>query len=235
MGEHSQEADERSTPPPGVVVLPGYLSARDPSRALRVGPHGMPREHVEQVQRDRLIDAFVQVVAERGYESAGIKVICKRAGVAFNTFYELFESKEQLFLAAYERGVAILFHEARAASLTGEMTWEERVRAGLEVILRTLAHNPDYAKFHAIEIHKAGAEAQERVDETFESAFRLFDNSPVASVVGMPTEHLGPLVIGGIYTRMYFYIRIGRTADLPELLPVLTRFVLTAFTLRDDR
>jgi hypothetical protein len=82
-GSEEATSDEAYAP----VVLPGTRSPLDPSRALKVGGHGQPREHVRQVQRDRLIDGFVQVVTEQGYDAAGIKSICRRAGVAFNTFY----------------------------------------------------------------------------------------------------------------------------------------------------
>ncbi len=211
------------------VVLPGYRSALDPSRALAVGPHGQPREYVAQVQRDRLIDAFVQVVAERGYESAGVKVICKRAGVAYGTFYELFESKEQLFLAAYDAGVEILLSAARDAPIAADAGMRERVEAGLGAILHALADNALFARFFAVEIHKAGPLAQDRIDETFENAFRLYAKSQLAASADLPIEHVGPLIIGGAYTRIYFYIRHNRTAELPDLLPVLTSFILFDF------
>ncbi|KAA1416334.1 TetR/AcrR family transcriptional regulator [Nocardioides humilatus] len=229
--------DERGTAAAGgnradlpPVVLPGYRSARDPSRALAVGPHKLPREHVSQVQRDRLLDAFVQVVAEHGYESAGVKAICKRAGVAFTTFYDLFESKEQLFLAAYDAGIAILIDSVRNAPAPADPDdLRARVESGLGAILNALADNPLFARFFAVEIHKAGAEAQDRVDETFEQAFSLFARSKLAANHHTPADDVGPLVIGGAYMRIYFYIRAGRTAELPDLLPVLTSFVLFDF------
>lgn len=212
------------------VVLPGFHSALDPSRALAVGPHGLPREHVAQVQRDRLIDAFVQVVAERGYESAGVKAICKRAGVAYTTFYDRFESKDQLFLAAYDDGIKALFSAARDAAMAADQTSAKApVLAGIASILHALADNPRFARFFAVEIHKAGPLAQERVDATFEKAFRLYAISGIAAPIRMSLEDAGPLVIGGAYTRIYFYIRNGRTAELPELLDVLASFVLFDF------
>jgi len=49
---------------------------------LKVGGHGQPRKYVRQVQRDRLIDGFVQVVAEDGYDAAGIN---RKTAIAYDT------------------------------------------------------------------------------------------------------------------------------------------------------
>jgi len=212
------------------VVLPGLEQPRDPARALKVGPHGMPREEVERNQRERLIDAFVQLVALEGYEAAGVKTTCQRAGVSYNAFYEHFGTKDALYLAAYDAGVVALFTEAqRVTDNSRDEPWAARVEAGLGSFLGTLTDNPLFARFFTVEIHKASTAVQRRVDEVFEESFRLVGRADRAADIGLPAEHLGPLVIGGIYTRIYFYIRTGRTAELMDLLPVLTRFVLIAF------
>lgn len=218
------------------VVLPGYKSPKDPSRRLKVGAHGIPRQEIESIQRERLIDAFVQIVARDGYEAAGVKAVCVQAGVSFQAFYRLFgtqgaKGKEALFIEAYNAGVVILFAAARRSSLADEnMKWPARVEAGLGAFLDALADNPLFAQFFTVEVHKAGYNVQSRVDEVFEAAFKLFGRSKVAADMKVPAEHLGPLIIGGIYTRIYFYIRTGRTSELPDLLPILTNYVLTAFT-----
>jgi hypothetical protein len=42
-------------------------------------------------------------------------------------------------------------------------------------------------------------------------------------------DELMPLVIGGVFTRLYFHILEGRTRELPELLEELTYFALLPF------
>jgi AcrR family transcriptional regulator len=230
MGQHS-DTEQGGTDAGGPsLVLPGYRPPRDPARALKVGPHGMPREEVETIQRERLIDAFVQIVGDQGYEAAGVKAICARAGVGLNTFYALFESKEQLFLSAYDAGAELLFAHIRSHSLAGDDSWERQVELGLDSFLQAMADNPLYARFCTVEVQKAGPEVQERVVRMFETAFAFLGKAQIASAEDLPSEHLGPLIIGGVYTRIYFYIRAGRTAELPDLLPALTAFVLSAFT-----
>jgi AcrR family transcriptional regulator len=51
----------------------------------------------------RLLDAAFEVFAERGYQSASIDLICHRAGFTRGAFYSNYESKDELFLALFDR------------------------------------------------------------------------------------------------------------------------------------
>jgi AcrR family transcriptional regulator len=52
--------------------------------------------------RVRLLDAAVDVFAERGVEGATVEQICERAGFTRGAFYSNFSTKEELLLAAAE-------------------------------------------------------------------------------------------------------------------------------------
>lgn len=207
------------------LVLPGSRSPRDPSRALPVGGRGLPRSHVAQVQQERLIDAVVQVVAERGYEHASIKGICRRAGVAFNTFYDFFSSKEELVIAAYQAGVPALLEDARRNYDGRSEPWELQAEKVILCFLENLAANPAYARFLVVEAPRAGSAVRDLIDRDFEVSFRWIDDVRPESGIG----DLLPMVVGGIYTRIHFYVRSGMTDRLPELLPSLLRFTTGVF------
>lgn len=53
-------------------------------------------------QRHRINQAMIEVVSERGYPETRVVDVIGVAGVLRKTFYELFESKEDCFLAAYD-------------------------------------------------------------------------------------------------------------------------------------
>lgn len=53
-------------------------------------------------KRTSLIDAVVQVVAQRGFHGASMSMIAERSGVAPGTIYVHFESKDQLIREAYQ-------------------------------------------------------------------------------------------------------------------------------------
>ena len=213
--------------------LPGYLSPLDPSRRLKVGGHSNSREHVVQVQRDRLIDAIVRLAADEGYEYCGIKPISRHAGVAFNTFYDHFDTREELFLVAYDRGVRVLFGVVTAAFLTEDASWEERLEAGIVRFLSILSDNPAFARFFIIEAVKVGPEAMDRIDKAFDAAHTMFASADPAQDQSTGADEAVPLVIGGIYSRISYYLRSGRADQLPELAPILTEFVLANFRVPD--
>ena len=53
-------------------------------------------------QRNRIHQAMIEVVSERGYPDTRVVDVIGAAGVSRKTFYELFDSKEDCFLAAYD-------------------------------------------------------------------------------------------------------------------------------------
>jgi AcrR family transcriptional regulator len=209
------------------VVLPGTRAPRDPDRALPPGGHGLPRAYVAEVQRDRLIDAIVQVVAEQGYDRATIKSIAQRAGVGLNTFYAHYRSKEELFLAAYDRGVPMLFDRVHAAFTQGDVDWTKRIEAGISIFMTILAANPDFARFFTVEGTRAGSVVRDRIDEVFENSFALFGSEgPLIEAIDRDRLGMLPFAIGGIYTRVHLWVRSGRVDRLAELAPELTQFVV---------
>ncbi|KAA1416333.1 TetR/AcrR family transcriptional regulator [Nocardioides humilatus] len=218
---HTQDDRGRALP---AVLLPGARDARD-ARLTPVG-HGYTREEVVELQKNRLRDAIVQVVAEEGFDGAGIKTICARAGVGLATFYEHFHTKTELLFAAYDAGVAVLFDYVSAAYEAPPEGTESiaRTEAGILALLEILADNPAFATFLLVEFEKGGQEAHGRVEDALEAAFLLFNDVEAVGAFGAPDPELVPMLVGGIYSHLSRTVRIGRTAELPSLLPALMKF-----------
>ena len=69
-------------------------AAAGASPRLPAGRHGLPREFIVQNQRERIVTALVDTVAERGYNATTVANITKAASVSRRTFYEHFADKE---------------------------------------------------------------------------------------------------------------------------------------------
>lgn len=208
-------------------VLPGTRAGRDPERSLRRGPRRTSPEAVTANQRDRLLDGFVHTVAEVGYAGTRISDICQAAGVTRPVFYEIFDGKEDAFLAAHRYGTSLVF-DAMEHAHSGASDWPGRVRAGLGALLGILAEAPAFATMAIVEIDAVGPAGRE-AREALLARFRGFFTDLPEVELPCPVDELIDTVVGGVYSAIYRRIAAGRTADLPDLLPGLTFAVLAPF------
>jgi AcrR family transcriptional regulator len=196
------------------------------SPRLPAGRHGLPREFIEQNQRERIITALVDTVAERGYNATTVANITKAASVSRRTFYEHFEDKEACFLAAYEMVADHIAASMRAAA-EAFSDWPQQVRAALATMLRFLAAEPELARLCMVEPVAAGGEIAARYRATMQDFVTILK-------AGRP-EHGGerPLpeateetLVGGIVSLIVREISAGRTEKLEQLLPDLLELIL---------
>jgi AcrR family transcriptional regulator len=101
----------------------------------------LPREGVGEIQRARITTAMGELVRERGASGVTVAHIVARSGVSRRTFYELFDDREDCFVAAFDRALA------KGASAVGPAyesadAWRERVRAALHALLDFLDQEP---------------------------------------------------------------------------------------------
>jgi AcrR family transcriptional regulator len=130
---------------------------------------GVPRV-LKRSQRERLIDAMVELCTHGGYHEVSITECCSHAGVSSESFYEQFQGKEECFLAAYEAcGERIL---APMRALAGESTDLLGVaHLALEQLLRGLERDPDAGRLLFVEALGGGPlirAGRERVFAEFE-------------------------------------------------------------------
>src|SRR6478752_2010524 len=105
------------------------------------GRHLMPSDFVAQNQRERMLLATAELVAERGYQKTTIELIAKTSRVALSTFYEQFSSKEECFLAAFDESLAAAA-AVFAELLDEEESWAEQISAAIEIFLEMVVNEP---------------------------------------------------------------------------------------------
>ncbi|HWX40513.1 MAG TPA: helix-turn-helix domain-containing protein, partial [Blastocatellia bacterium] len=79
----------------------------------------MEPEEVAADQRERLIDAMVGLVWERGYAATTVADLIDRAKVSRKTFYAHFADRHELLLAAFDTSSPAVFEEVREAARRG--------------------------------------------------------------------------------------------------------------------
>ncbi|WP_051300123.1 TetR/AcrR family transcriptional regulator [Actinomadura rifamycini] len=129
------------------------------SRRLPRGRHALAPEEVARIQRERLCRAMAEVMSEKGYAATAVEDVLKHAGVSRQTFYRLFSSKQDCFLASFDTAWASLTRKPVPAD--GENPLERCERA-LDHYLRTVAAELPFARLFLVEAFAAGAEAIRR-------------------------------------------------------------------------
>lgn len=128
---------------------------RSSTPQLRPGRSTLPRGHVTEIQRNRMLAAAVEAVGEVGYARMTVAQVISRARVSRKTFYDVFDDREDCFLAVFDNAVE------RASRVVGEAYeasggWRDGVRAGLAVLLGLMDEEPVMARICFVEALAAG-------------------------------------------------------------------------------
>jgi AcrR family transcriptional regulator len=124
-------------------------------RQLPGGRHGLSPQDVAEHQRRRIMDAVVQVTAEKGAGALTVQRVLAHAGISRKTFYDHFANREAAVLATYR-----LVTEQLVATIASPQG-DDPLARGLEALLTLVAARPDVARFCFVEAPRAGADVAE--------------------------------------------------------------------------
>ncbi len=180
-------------------------------------------------QRNRIHQAIIEVVSARGYPETRVVDVIGVAGVSRKTFYELFESKEDCFLAAYDVLLDNLIGDAgNAFESKPGASWAERIEASLSALLEHLAAHPSEARFAIVEVLAAGPKALARRDAALRQFTGFLEAGRAETTVELPGI-ISISIAGGINELLYSEILHGAAGRLPSRLPDLMFWVTLPF------
>jgi AcrR family transcriptional regulator len=184
---------------------------------------------VTESQRSRIHQAMIEVVAERGYPETRVVDVIREAGVSRKTFYELFDSKEDCFLAAYDVLLENLLQEATDAfESKGGSPWADRVAVALDALLEHLSKHPAEARFAIVEVLAAGPNALTRRDAALRQFTGFLESGRSETSLELPGI-TSVAVAGGVNELLYSEILHGAVSRLPSRLPDLMFWVTLPF------
>jgi AcrR family transcriptional regulator/DNA-binding MarR family transcriptional regulator len=207
-------------------MLPPDLDGRVVMRRAIPGPRGggvfLPR-----VQRTRLLNAAVEVLAQEGVKRLSATRVSARAGMSTKTFYDLFANGEDCFLAVFDRAVDELA-ELTGPVWAGEGEWVERVRAALVVLLASLERDPVLARIVFVEALGVGPRVLARRAEILDRVAGLIDEGRETSQLA---EVLPSLTAAGVVGAAFSVIHARLVEQGPDSLmelvgPVMATVVL---------
>ncbi len=211
-----------------------YLSQRlaskpSPGRggAVEAGPAPSP-------QRGRILDAVERLAAERGLAVTSIEAIVEEAGVSSVTFYELFESKEECFAAAFDRAVAEAEEELALAAegdpAAGGLTWSEGFATGLRALARLIGERPERARLVLIEAQTGGPELARRFEAALDRvAAKLREGRGLETAPAeLPATH-EEATAGSLAWLLRERLETGDAKGLEKLYPELIDIALAPY------
>ena len=178
---------------------------------------------------------MLREVGERGFDATTVGDVVGRAQVSRNAFYELFDDKQDCFLAACdevgERTVT------RVARLASQPSWLDVLRVGFDDFLAWWDAQPGLMAAYLVDLPTAGRPALEQRDRQIARFAEILDALAARAREEQPQLPRLPrlatrILISGLFDLFGREIRAGRRDRLAELRePLLT---LVVRTLADD-
>jgi AcrR family transcriptional regulator len=194
-------------------------------RQLPRGRHHLPREQVLASQRDRMLRAMADAVAEKGFARVTVADVISRAGVSRETFYEHFADKEACFLAALDDGARTLLRILSSVLAHAAGDPIERLDLMLNAYLNTLAAEPAFTKAFLIDAYGAGPTATGRRIELQQRFVDLVAEIFDASDAGSPGRFACEALVAALSSMVTVRVGRGRFDELPGLREPIVRLV----------
>jgi AcrR family transcriptional regulator len=198
--------------------------------------------HVQEMQRRRLLLAMRELSGEVSLARATVGQVCKRSRMSRRTFYELFDSRDDCFLAAFEAALEQVGEhvipawrpsgpDGAAKGAAGR--WKDRVRAGLEALLVLFDEQPQLARLCVIESLTGGPAVLARRREILDALADAVDEGRVeARRGGEPPPLTAESTVGGvlavIHARLLACALQGdpESGPLAQLVPSLCSMIV---------
>jgi AcrR family transcriptional regulator len=135
--------------------------------------------------RERLLDAAIEMFAERGYAATGVDALCRRAGVAKTGLYWEFQNKVGLLNAVIDQVVTEWVDQIREASSAAGSP-RERLDVALSMVRRRVQERPEVFRVLLVVLAE-----RTQVDEEAREALRRFYRSAHAALLGGIQESMG--------------------------------------------
>jgi AcrR family transcriptional regulator len=210
-----------------VSAVPARRTSLVPALAQADGSRGVRRRGsvgLAPTQRDRLVAAMGELIAELGETAIGIHHICQRAGISRRTFYELYVDRDACLLdtlaVAQDRLVGCV---AEAAGAAGP-EWEDRAVAVTRALVGTLCADRVLGYLCVVAPLAAGREALNLRRAAMDEIGRLLGEPPS---VGPAADAVLAAALGGVWELLRRHLTDEAPQD--DLTAAATYGVLTPF------
>lgn len=195
------------------------------------GQPGRRWQRRKEARPAEIVEAALEVFAEKGFSAARIDDVAARAGISKGTLYLYFASKEELFKAVVRQALLPGLARVEAMLAAHPGTASERIRAVIgqigallqgtriavipKLVIAEAGNFPELARFYHQEVIRRGlgllgAEVERGIAR---GEFRTVDGSHGARLL------MAPVLLAAVW-KSTFEIHAGAPLDAPEFLEV---------------
>jgi AcrR family transcriptional regulator len=234
---HSVSPRHEIPVPPGHDIPAGEGSDR-PGPAVSGGAaissaRGVATSRARTSRRDRILQAMVEVVSERGFGGASVKLVTGRAGVSTRTFYEEFEGLRDCFVAvldlALERAGGLI-----ARAFAREDRWQDGMLGALASLLVFFDSEPALTRVWFVEALAVGSWALERREQVAGRLRSVIVEHWVARGATSPDPVAATGVMASVLGLIHTHLVTERPEPLIELLGPLMGLVTSLYLDKQD-
>lgn len=175
------------------------------------------REYREQRQRERLRVAFVQAMADHGYEAMTVARVSELSGCSTETFHHHYED----LVACYRDTCSHSLQESRSATITAWLTvhgWSERLRRACHALLGHVEEHLDAARAVLFSPLAGDPDLADHVRDVVSFHERALVMGFQLHPQGFPTSRLTPRALtGGMRHALYLRMKQGREQQITVL------------------
>jgi AcrR family transcriptional regulator len=181
--------------------------------------------------RERILQAMAECCAEGGYAETTVEAVLDRAGVALESFRQLFAGKEDCALAALNKIISEALAQIAMANEQAIDVVQKR-KSEVTAVLELLSARPSFAHLAYIDARQGGTA---QMHEAYEAAIRVLALMMERSIAttGAPST-AARAALGGAEAVLRKEIAAGRTQQLPALLGDFVYAALVPFVGQEE-
>jgi AcrR family transcriptional regulator len=205
--------------------------ARTLSRATFDDPAGNPAAGNPENPRERILDAVIELMAERGYQAMTITDIAQRGAVSLTTFYDRFAGKDDAVVAALRRSVKRVI-EVIAPAFGAARDWPHGMAAAIDAFFAYLVIEQPFARFGGVDVHLGSPLVVDVREQLLTTAQAFFAEGfrEHGEVPPIASEAIG----AAIDALLFDQIANWGSARLYEMAPIATYLALVPFVGADE-
>ncbi|MFD4438501.1 TetR/AcrR family transcriptional regulator [Nocardia sp. NPDC058519] len=209
------------------------MTSTDKSQVRSRRIQGLDAEQRRARRREQILAAAFDLIAAEGYVSTAIEQICQTAFVGNKAFYELFESKEDCYLALLQQQSERAQDMVATALSESSGDRDDVVAAVIGAFAHSMVDDPRVAKvtFGEASGISAKVEQQRRVNRRWaaqflETLWREYGFVPPEGI-GVDLHALAVSAIGGLFETVadWLHTDAGATGEINVLIRDLTAFI----------